>query len=253
MTEAAASAPANAGEGTPAPAKGSMLTRLAVLLFLVSVILGECLFAYLLIGRTGESVAAASSTDNSTPPEEEAASKGEHGKEAPKAEAKHGEAKAAKHGEAKEAKHGEAKEAKHGEAKEGKHGEAKEGGHGEGKGEGKAAAEPVLDADGQQEVDLEEFSVTAHRATSDTTFRMEFHLFGIIDGSDKEEFDTLLKANQRRFREQVLVIVRSAEPPDLADPELGLIKRQILEKTNRLLGKPLLKTIIITDFSYLQQ
>ena len=47
--------------------------------------------------------------------------------------------------------------------------------------------------------------------------------------------------------------MRSAEGSDLADAGLGLIKRQILEKTNALLGKPLVKVVIISDFSYMEQ
>jgi flagellar FliL protein len=47
--------------------------------------------------------------------------------------------------------------------------------------------------------------------------------------------------------------VRSADGTDLADAGLGLIKRQILEKTNALLGKALLRAIVVSDFSYLEQ
>jgi len=34
---------------------------------------------------------------------------------------------------------------------------------------------------------------------------------------------------------------------------LGLIKRKILEKSNRTLGKPLLQEILIPDFSFVEQ
>ena len=40
---------------------------------------------------------------------------------------------------------------------------------------------------------------------------------------------------------------------DLADPSLGLIKRQILAKTNSLLGEPLLKEVVFSDFAVVQQ
>ena len=103
------------------------------------------------------------------------------------------------------------------------------------------------------EVDLEQFNVTAHQPASNTTIRIDFHLFGVIAPGDKAEFEKLLKANQHRFREQVLVTLRSAEGSDLADAGLGLIKRQILEKTNALLGKPFLRGVIVSDFSYMEQ
>jgi flagellar FliL protein len=40
---------------------------------------------------------------------------------------------------------------------------------------------------------------------------------------------------------------------DLTDPVLGLIKRKILEKTNRLLGKAMVKGVVFSDFSYYEQ
>jgi flagellar FliL protein len=105
----------------------------------------------------------------------------------------------------------------------------------------------------QVEVDLEQFNVAAHQPVSNTTIRINFHLFGVISPNDKGEFEKLFKANHHRFREQVLVTLRSAEGSDLADAGLGLIKRQILEKTNALLGKPLLRGVIVSDFSYMEQ
>jgi hypothetical protein len=131
---------------------------------------------------------------------------------------------------------------------------ASAGGHGA---EAPPAAEESSEGKGetpeQVEVDLEQFNVTAHLPTSNTTMRIEFHLFGVIAPADKAEFERILKANHNRYREQVLVTVRSAEGTDLADAGLGLIKRQILEKTNALLGKPLLRGVIVSDFSYMEQ
>lgn len=105
----------------------------------------------------------------------------------------------------------------------------------------------------QAEVDLEEFSVTAFHPGSNTTARIDFHLYGTVDVKEQEEFAALLERNVHRFREQVIFIVRSAELQDLTDAGLGLIKRRILEKTNQTLGKPLLKAVIVSDFSFLEQ
>jgi flagellar FliL protein len=62
-----------------------------------------------------------------------------------------------------------------------------------------------------------------------------------------------LEENQHRFREQVIVTVRSSEITDLTDAGLGLVKRKIMDKTNRMLGKQLLQTIIFSDFSFIEQ
>ena len=105
----------------------------------------------------------------------------------------------------------------------------------------------------QIEIDLGEFSVTSYQPVSATTLRIDFHLYGTIGIEDESKFLTLMDENLHRFREQIIVIIRSAEITDLTDAGLGLIKRQILEKTNRTLGKPLLRTIIFSEFSFIEQ
>ena len=100
----------------------------------------------------------------------------------------------------------------------------------------------------QIEVDMGDYSVTAYQPVSSTTLRIDFHLYATVGEEDSEEFLTLKEGNDARLREQVNVIVRGADIADLTDPGLGLIKRRILEKTNRILGKPLLRGVIFSDF-----
>lgn len=136
----------------------------------------------------------------------------------------------------------------------------------------------VNDASGEnREVDLGKFSLTAFDPNANTTLLIDFHLYGTVavDASDKgardggegghaksgregieddnTTFGKLFKKNQHRFRDQVIVIIRNATMADLADPSLGLIKRQILAKTNSLLGEPLLKEVVFSDFAVVQQ
>jgi flagellar FliL protein len=103
------------------------------------------------------------------------------------------------------------------------------------------------------EIDLGEFDVSSYQPLSNTTLRISFHLYGIVAADDETQILDLLEAKRQRMREQVLVILRSAELPDLADAALGLIKRRILEKTNRTFGEPLLRQIIFSDFSFMEQ
>ncbi len=105
----------------------------------------------------------------------------------------------------------------------------------------------------QLEVDLGEFSVSAFQPASNNTLRIDFHLFGTVGEEDEAEFLTLMDYNLHRFREQVGVIVRSADVTDLTDAGLSLVKRKILEKTNQILGKPLLKAVIFSEFSFMEQ
>ncbi len=117
--------------------------------------------------------------------------------------------------------------------------------------------EPVEEVDPEKseniEVDLGQFTVTSFQPSSATTLRIDFHLYGIVSAKHEKEFNRLKEENKHRFRDQVLVTVRSAELSDLTDASLGLLKRRILEKTNRLLGKPLLQGVIFTDFSFIEQ
>ena len=103
------------------------------------------------------------------------------------------------------------------------------------------------------EIDLGEFDVSSYQPLSNTTLRISFHLYGIVAADDETQILDLLEAKRQRMREQVLVILRSAELPDLAHAALGLIKRRILEKTNRTFGEPLLREIIFSDFSFMEQ
>lgn len=103
------------------------------------------------------------------------------------------------------------------------------------------------------EVDLGQFSVTSYQPTSQTTLRIDFHLWGTVDQSMERDFQAEWSKNNNRLRDQVLVIVRSSDLADLTDAGLGLIKRKILEKVNHTLGKPYLKSVVFSEFSFIEQ
>jgi len=103
------------------------------------------------------------------------------------------------------------------------------------------------------EVDLGEFAVTSYQPIAGTSLRIDFHLFGTVAAKDQEEFEAAIEGNLHRIRDQIIVIVRSSELEDVTDAGLGLIKRKILEKTNRSLGKPFLQAVVFSDFSFIEQ
>jgi flagellar basal body-associated protein FliL len=127
----------------------------------------------------------------------------------------------------------------------------------EDKGETKTNVDSPLDIERNPEEEIEvvlgEFSVTTFQPATNATMRIEFNLFGTVDMKNQKEFLGALEENKHRFRDQVLIIVRSAEITDLTDAGLGLVKRKIMEKTNRMLGKPYLRSIIFSDFSFIEQ
>lgn len=50
----------------------------------------------------------------------------------------------------------------------------------------------------------------------------------------------------------MIVEIRNCEVGDLEDAGLGLIKRRFLEKSNALLGKPLLRSVIFADYTFVE-
>jgi len=113
--------------------------------------------------------------------------------------------------------------------------------------------EQAQPAENTTEEELGVFSVTAYQPVSNTTLRIDFTLSGTVLNEEVKEFRLRMKQNEKRIREQVNVTIRSSEINDLTDARLGLIKRKILEKTNRTLGRPLLQSVIIPDFSFVEQ
>jgi len=109
------------------------------------------------------------------------------------------------------------------------------------------------DLEDQVEVDLGEFRVVAFQPISNTSLRIDFHLYGTVHADDKQKFDDAWRENTHRLRDQVITTVRGCELAELTDAGLGLIKRKILEKTNRTLGKPLLQAVIFSEFSFIEQ
>lgn len=103
------------------------------------------------------------------------------------------------------------------------------------------------------EVDLGEYGITSYQPVTNTTLRIDFHLFATVLETDESDFSSRFTDNQQRMRDQVLVVLRSSEEPDLTDPGLGLIKRKILASINHTLGKPLLQEVVFSDFSLVEQ
>jgi flagellar basal body-associated protein FliL len=103
------------------------------------------------------------------------------------------------------------------------------------------------------EVDLGKYTVVVHHPASNVTLRVNFHLIGTVLEKDHHELETLLTKHQHRLRDQAIFEIRNCRIEDLTDPGLGLLKRRILAKSNDLLGKPLLRSVVFSDFSFVEQ
>jgi hypothetical protein len=100
------------------------------------------------------------------------------------------------------------------------------------------------------EVELGKYNITVHRPAQDVTLRVNFLLIGTVDEHDHAAFETLVEKNQHRLRDKIIFEIRNCELSDLTDPGLGLIKRRILTKSNELLGKPILQSVVFSEFAY---
>jgi flagellar FliL protein len=109
------------------------------------------------------------------------------------------------------------------------------------------------DQDEVKEVELGSYNITRFNPTTNTTLAIDFELFGTVLAEEAGEFPHLFENSKARIREQVTMTLHSAESADLTDAGLGLIKRRILEKTNRALGRPLLKEVLFSKFSFVER
>ncbi len=113
-------------------------------------------------------------------------------------------------------------------------------------------ADSAADTTPTVEVDLGKFTITNHQLPNETTFRTDFHLFGTVSEAEKKDFTELFGRNEHRFRDQVIMEIRNCKVSDLEDASLDLIKRRFLEKSNALFGKPVLRSIIFADYTFVQ-
>jgi len=113
-------------------------------------------------------------------------------------------------------------------------------------------ADPLEDFD-TVEVELGRFNVTRYNPENDTTLVVDFELYGVVLAGDQGDFESQYEKNKVRLREQVIVTLGGAESTDLTDSQLGLLKRRILEKTNRALSKPLVQEVLFSKFNFVER
>jgi flagellar FliL protein len=82
---------------------------------------------------------------------------------------------------------------------------------------------------------------------------IDFELFGVVLAADEAEFTERFGLHAKRLNEQVTIAIRGMESTDFTDPGLGLIKRVVLEKVNRALGKPLVREAVFSEFAFIER
>jgi hypothetical protein len=114
-------------------------------------------------------------------------------------------------------------------------------------------AKPPVDASTADKTDKPDEDLASLVEVDLETLRADFHLWGMVDQKDHDEFVRLMEDHHYRFREQIQYTIRSAEITDLTDARMALIKRKALERANKTIGKPLLRAVIFDDFSLVEQ
>jgi len=104
-----------------------------------------------------------------------------------------------------------------------------------------------------KEVDLGTYNITRYNPTTNTTLAIDFELFGTVQEEDAAQFQHHFESSNARIKEQITLTMHSAESADLTDAGLGLLKRQLLEKTNRALGEPMLKEVLFSKFNFVER
>jgi flagellar FliL protein len=104
-----------------------------------------------------------------------------------------------------------------------------------------------------REVELGIYNITRYNPTTNTTLAIDFELYGAVLADDQSRFQHEFEQSKARIREQIVMTLHGAESADLTDAGLGLIKRRILEKTNRALGEPLLKEVLFSKFNFVER
>jgi flagellar FliL protein len=106
---------------------------------------------------------------------------------------------------------------------------------------------------GTKEVTLGTYHVVSFNPSTGTSMSIDFNLFGVVLAEDEAEFAERFLLHEKRLNEQVTIAIRGMESADFTDPGLGLIKRIILEKVNRALGKTLVREAVFSEFSFIER
>ena len=112
------------------------------------------------------------------------------------------------------------------------------------------AEEENHDVPPTREVSLGVYHVVSFNPSTGASMNIDFELFGVVLAEEEAEFAERFLLHEKRLNEQVTIAIRGMQAADFTDPGLGLIKRIILEKVNRALGKTIVREAIFSEFSF---
>lgn len=104
----------------------------------------------------------------------------------------------------------------------------------------------------QVEVKLGSFQLTSN-TNVDTVIDVKMNLSGTVAEKSAESCRELLDQYESRIRHIVLVTIRSAERRELFDPTLRVVRYDIQNKVNQLLGDQYLTDVVVSDVAIYEQ
>jgi len=102
---------------------------------------------------------------------------------------------------------------------------------------------------GDGRAELGQFSVRMFDPLTKITLRADFKLEGKTDCGDETTFQRFMTNNNRFFREQVTVTLRTCPPEELIDADPDLLERKLVSRVNRSLGREFLASAELKDFA----
>ncbi|MCA8986308.1 MAG: flagellar basal body-associated FliL family protein [Planctomycetaceae bacterium] len=112
----------------------------------------------------------------------------------------------------------------------------------------------TLDDTQTTEIDISPmFNCTNSLSHSGQAIHISFNLHVEVPSHLEEQFNEAKKNHKNKIRQAVITIVRSSAIEELNDPNLSMVKRQIREEINKILGQSYVTTVIVTDFRKMEQ
>ncbi|PQO35227.1 hypothetical protein [Blastopirellula marina] len=107
------------------------------------------------------------------------------------------------------------------------------------------------------EIELGDFSITVLAADDPTrmpdldeyqnSVAIHFNLHCLVDPNDEAKVKELLETKKGRLSDEVIRTCRNANLIDLADPELRLVRAQLRDFSDQLIGPSLIKRFVFSN------
>jgi flagellar basal body-associated protein FliL len=104
--------------------------------------------------------------------------------------------------------------------------------------------------DKQLSYDLGSFRLSEVRPTRNETTKVNFRVYFVMSPDISPQDLEKLAHWKHRFRDQVIVAVRTAQTKDFHEPQLKRIRRIILFRVRRMMRESVVEDILFTEFTF---